>query len=451
MSGTNGRIPDGWRAADDAERALLGGVLARPIALADVVPLVDADDFHPDAHQRVWRATLAVWEANRPVELVTVAEELIRRGELDDIGGAGYLADIFSGGSGGDLTYYARQVRGYSTLRRLANAGRLVVDLAERPTGPPEDQLAAAEAAVLGVSARLEVRPLATLGKLAAEIADAADVRSTNPDALRALNGVGTGLTALDEITGGWQPSTLNLIAARPSIGKTALALHLVCTAAAAGRGVLFASLEQAGNELAERFLAARTGLNANIMRRGQPRREECEMLAAAAGVASDWPVWIDDEPRQTVTHIAARARRLAAKETLGLVVVDYLQLVEPDDRKAPRHEQVGAVSRRLKQLARELRIPLLALAQLNRGVEDRGPAARPRLSDLRESGSLEQDADIVCLLHRPPDSPKLLEINVAKHRNGPVGEVLAHFDRPTCTFSDAGPADAGREVASPF
>ena len=445
-----GHVPAGWRASAEVERTLLGGVLRQSEGLAEVAPLLRDDDFHSDAHQRIWRAIVAVWETRRPLDLVAVAEELIHRDHLADCGGAGYLAEVFDAGAGGNLDYYAAQVRGYATLRRLAAAGRRVVELAENPTGDAAEQVAAAEAAVLAVAARGDVRPLHTLGELAAVVVDDVDRRTALPPGERLTTGVPTALTALDELTGGWQPSSLNLLAARPSIGKTALALHLTAAAAAAGRGVLFASLEQAGGELAERFLAARTGLDATALRRAHLSPPECEMLLDATRLAESWPVWVDDEPRQTVTHIAARARRLAAAGKLGLIVVDYLQLVEPDDRRAPRHEQVAQTSRRLKQLARELRLPVLALAQLNRQLEDRGAAARPRLSDLRESGSLEQDADVVLLLHRPVDTPKLLEVLIAKQRNGPTGEVIARFDRATCSFTDAEPGDAA-PVASPF
>ncbi|MGL5096393.1 MAG: replicative DNA helicase, partial [Planctomycetia bacterium] len=267
---------------------------------------------------------------------------------------------------------------------------------------------------------------------------DAADIKSVlgrvfNRIAERAkhdgpsLSGVPSGFRDLDEMTNGWQNSELIILAARPSMGKTALALNFVDAAAVdAQMPTLFVSLEMSELEIGERMLCARAGVNSHQLRKGRLGQGDMEKLIAASDELSNSPLYVDDAPGQNMLRISATARRLKLRPGLRLIVVDYLQLIEPDDKTVNRTEQIGTISRRLKNLARDLRVPLIALSQLNRGVESR-EGHRPRMSDLRESGSIEQDADVVALLHRddafdPTNNPNTAEIIIAKQRNGPVG-----------------------------
>jgi replicative DNA helicase len=272
--------------------------------------------------------------------------------------------------------------------------------------------------------------------------------------------GVPSGFRDLDEMTNGWQPSELIILAARPAVGKTAFALNLADAAAVRHHvPTLLCSLEMSEIELAERMLCARARVNAHHLRRGRASQEELAKLVHAMGEMDKAPLFIDDTPGQTMLRIAATARRLSARHKLGLVIVDYLQLIEPEDKRVSRVEQIGAISRRLKTLARELNVPLIALSQLNRAVETR-EGHRPRMADLRESGSIEQDADVVALLHREdafnPDSEKKgeAELILAKQRNGPVGDIKLTFVKELTLFRDAAGemsvyGDAEAELAS--
>jgi replicative DNA helicase len=250
---------------------------------------------------------------------------------------------------------------------------------------------------------------------------------------------VPTGVADLDALTGGLQPGDLVVIAARPGVGKTGLALALVRHAAGLGHPALFCSIEMGRGELAARLLSAHTGVAGQLIRHGAVNASELRRLGDAVGEFAGLPAWIDDSPAQSVLRIAANARRLKRQRGLALVAVDYLQLVEPEERGVPRHEQVAAASRRLKALARELEVPLVALAQLNRESESRTDR-RPRLSDLRESGQVEQDADVVVLLSRVEGRPDAILLDVAKQRNGPTGEAVVRFDRERMRFEEFTP-----------
>lgn len=423
-----------------AERGLISALLQHPRLIGDVVGTLTVDDFAHDAYRRLYEVITTVWDARRPVTLVAVGEELMRRGWVADVGGWAAVAELPEEyASAHDATACAALVRDHATLRRLAAAGHQLVGLAEAADATAGEAVAAAEARVYAVARGREVRAVQSAGAVLQEVVDDLDRRSALPAAERLAAGVPSGLAALDELSGGWQRGELVILAARPAVGKTAMAGQLARHAAEQGRAVLFVSLEMSAAELGARWLAALADVDGRSIRRADLTPAECGRAVRAVRRADGWRLYVDDTPRASVTQIAAVARRLSARGDLDLVLVDYLQLVDPDDRRLPRHEQVASVSRRLKGLARELAVPLVALAQLNRGVEDRGQQARPRLSDLRESGGIEADADVVVLLHRPPANAHLLELLVAKNRNGPTGEVMCEFDRARMTFAPAG------------
>jgi replicative DNA helicase len=428
--------------ADFIERALLGCLLRSNAILADVVVQVREDDFRLDAHRRIYRVITDLWNESKPVDVVALADELHRRGHIADVGSYTYLAQLHDEAPYGEGLYYAKLVREQGMLRQLGAAGKVILESSQHPTGSAEQMVDAAEQMVFAIAQQGTVDEDRHVKQVIAEFYDHFDARTQAGD--RRASGLSSGLAEMDNLTAGWQRGEVALVGARPATGKTAFALQLTQHAAVEeGVPTLFFSLEQSRLELAARLLCARAGVDAQRLRRGELTPDEIKRLAEAADILRQAPLFIDDSPSQRVLHIAARARRRKQRDGLGLVVIDYIQLIEPDNRRDPRHEQVGSISRRLKQLAKELDVPLLVLAQLNRSSEER-TGHRPRLADLRESGSLEQDADTVLLLHRPdspdPDERDNLEVIVAKQRNGPVGTVTLRFERALMRFSDFDP-----------
>jgi replicative DNA helicase len=419
---------------------VLGAALRDNEAIADVLGVLDVEDFRTDAHRRLWAAMLALFDKGQAVEPVTLAELLERQGHLADVGGPSYIGKLYVGtATSAHAVRHARVVRDRSIIRQLAAAAHQIVRDAEDPADDAEATLEAAEQRIYAIADRGSRARARKLGEALPAVCERIDRRAQDGQALRGLR---TGLADLDYLLAGLQSGELILLAARPSVGKTALGLAIACEVALSGTGVFFASLEQPLVDLAERALCSRAGVDLQRVRHGESDEADHGRLLDALPVLRQAPLWVDDTSPQGMVRVAATARRLKRQHGVGLVVVDYLQLVQPDDRKAPRHEQVGAVSRRLKGLARELSLPVLALAQLNRASEERA-GGRPRLADLRESGSLEADADTVLLLHDPREG-RALEVLVAKQRNGPVGQLTVNFDRATQRFQDAEPADPG-------
>jgi replicative DNA helicase len=427
--------------ARHAERALLGGLLRNPEAVAEAVTLVREGDFYADAHRRVWGALVALWDRREPVDLATVADQLHRAGHLAELGpdnqGYVYLAELREGEpTGGAVAHHARMVRDKARLRRLYRAGLRIADLAEKPAGPAEEVLAEAERLVLEVGEDRGADEEAHFAEAVGEVFDRLDERERRG---RGLSGLSTGFAGLDDLTAGLQPAELVVLAARPSVGKTALAAAVAANVAGdPATPVLFVSLEQRRAEIATRLLCARGAVDGHRLRRGRLSPEEVAKLGDAGRALGELNLYLHDKPEQRALETAARARRMRARRGLGLLVVDYLGLVEPENRKDPRHEQVGRCARRFKHLAGELAVPVLLVAQLNREVEHRA-GFRPRLADLRDSGEVEQHADTVLLLHRPDPDGDRVEVNVAKQRNGPVGQVELIYDRRTMRFADAG------------
>jgi replicative DNA helicase len=413
-----------------AEQCLLACLLRDGNLLDDVAPPLAAQDFYADAHQRVFTALAGMRSRGQVADLVGVAEELRRSGSLDDAGGVAYLAEVFQADTvGADAARYAGIVREYAQLRRLRQAGCSIAAAVDARQGPSADLIEWAQ------------RDLFALGCDQAQTGEVV-LEEVLADVLANLDspigrGIPSGIQALDQMTGGHRAGELFVIAARPNVGKTAVALAVAGHVAAVERQpVLFASLEMGRAELGQRLLSSWGGVNGHRVRLGTLTGPEADDLFAARDRLAGAPLYVLDQPGLTVGHLHALCRRRKARHGLAMVIIDYLGLLTPEEPRQPRHEQVAVISRRLKLMARELAVPVIALSQLNRESESRA-GQQPKLSDLRDSGAVEQDADAVVLLSRPDSLPSDLTMNLAKQRNGPVGEFNIRFDRATQRLSD--------------
>jgi replicative DNA helicase len=433
----------------DAEQSVLGSLLRENIVIADIVQILRADDFYFDAHQKIFQAVVEIFNEGHPVDLVILADRLKQAKQLEDVGGYAYIGQLWDvAPTAANAEYYARMVREKAIVRNLIHAGNEILRDAYDQAVPVDDLLGSAERKILEIAEKGTTGQTFSLVEVLREAYDRLDERTNRDSSLKNTTGLPTGFAALDELTAGLHNSELVILAARPSVGKTALSLsmirHIITDAQ---EPAFFVSLEMARVELAERLLCSQGLVDSHKLRKGHLSSEDMQKLVEAGDVLGRARLYIDDTPSQTMLRIAANARRLKAREGIKIVVIDYLQLIEPEDRRAPRHEQVAQTSRRLKYLARELNIPVMALAQVNRSSEDRQDH-RPRLSDLRESGSLEQDADTCFLLHKlekvDPNEEDKLEIIVAKQRNGPVGEITVTYSKKFMRFGDYVPGGLG-------
>lgn len=421
----------------DAEKSVLGSMLRENSCIGDVILQLRDQDFYAASHQQIFAVIVGLFDAGKPADLVTLGERLIQRGQFDDVGGGVYLAELWDAApTAANVEYYTRIVRDRSIARNLIHAGTDIIRAAYNPTGPAEEMLESAEKRILEVSELGATGQTVEMGSAISDAFRRLDVRmQRGGDAA-----VETGFLDLDKILCGLQDGEMILLAARPSQGKTALGLsiarHAVCKL---GLPVLFVSLEQSRTELAERLLCAAASVDSHRLRKGTLTGEEMDALSSAAEtLQGNGRLHIDDHACQGMTRIGANARRLKARHGIRLLVIDYLQLIEPEDKKTARHEQLETISRRLKHLARELNIPVVALAQLNREVEGR-QSRRPQLSDLKGSGALEQDADVVLLLHKEREcgTTDLIEVIIAKQRNGPTGMATLAFSKPYVRFDN--------------
>jgi len=429
----------------DAEKAVLGSILLDPHICDDVALILRPDDFYADANRKLFGHMLAMHDEGGRIDHLLIVERLRQSGDFEAIGGLAYLAEVAqSVAVAAHAEYYARIVRDKATLRSLIHASTEILRDAFDPTLDPRELLSQSEEKIFSVHDARSTDRVANMHDVLVEAFEQIDRRLEQGHA----TGVPTGYTDLDEMTGGIHESELIVLAARPSMGKTAFATNIAdYVSVESGVATLFVSLEMARLELAQRMLCARGKINGKKFRGGYLSSEDRDKLVEASAKLSKAPLYIDDTPSRTVTEIAACARRLKRKSKLGLIIIDYMQLIEPDNSKDPRQEQVAKIARRLKGMARELKVPVICLAQLNRQAEITKDN-RPRLSHLRESGAIEQDADVVMFVHREeyyrsreelqdPENQDLLgkaEIIVAKQRNGPTGEVrLRWFQDFTC------------------
>ncbi|NBY03130.1 MAG: replicative DNA helicase, partial [Planctomycetes bacterium] len=423
----------------DSERSVLGSMFRSNDVIGDVVQILSVDNFYSDAHQKIYKAMLALYEAGKPVDLVVLTEALKQANQIDDVGGYGALAELWDAApTAANAVHYAHIVRDRSIVRSLINVGNEILRDAYDQVSPADELLHQATGKMLDVAERGVTGRVYGMDKILEETFDRIDQRQTRVGS--SISGISSGYPDLDEVTAGFQNSEMIIIAARPSVGKTAFALNLIRNIAVDEKmAVLFCSLEQSRVEIVERLLCSHARVDAQKLRKGLMNAEDMERLIAASGVMRNAKIFIDDSPGQGMLRIAANARRLKLRNDLKMVVIDYLQLIEPENRRDPRQEQVAQISRRLKGLARELSIPVVALAQVNRSSEDRQDH-KPRLSDLRESGSIEQDADTVMLLHRPErfepgQHEGLTEVIIGKQRNGPIGEITLTFNKHMMRF----------------
>jgi len=424
----------------DAERMVLGGVLRNNDCLTDLVRKLRPEHFYDPRHQKIFTTIVAMFDDGRPIDSVTLTEELRKKKLLKEVGGESLVLELFTETlTAANVMHHAEIVFEKAVLRRLIGTGTDLLREAYGSTSDADDLLAEAQKRVFALLEDRGGKDSTTIREVLSDVLTRISARQGGVH----LGGVPAGFDDLDELTNGWQKSELIILAARPAVGKTSFALNMVDHAAVKHNiPTLVVSLEMSQTELAERMLCSRAEVNSHFVRRGRASKDDIRKLLAAHAELAGAPIFIDDQPGQTMLRIAAAARRLKLREKLGLVIVDYLQLIEPDDKRANRVEQIGAISRRLKMLARELDVPVIALSQLNRAVESR-EGHRPRMADLRESGSIEQDADVVVLLHREdafdPDSEKKgqAEVILAKQRNGPVGDITLTFRKELTRFEN--------------
>ncbi len=421
----------------EAETSVLGSVLIAEQALdgIQIEVKLNPDDFYRTRHGLIYRAMVALKDKAEPepVDALTVCEQLKRQGELEQAGGEDYVHSLPTlVPAAGNARHYARIVKEHAMMRRLLGAARGIQDEVLSFSGDPLDLVERAEAALFKVAhaehtgdiRRIDDVLHDELDRLEAISREGVEVRGTPSD-----------FRELDEITGGFQPGNLIVVAARPGMGKSALVTNIAENAAVKyGKPVVLFSLEMSENELAQRFIASQARLSSDELRKGKVKEDRWPKILRATERLAQSPLYVDDSSDIGIHELRAKARRLHGRQHLGLVIVDYLQLMRADDSTQNRVEQIGQISRGLKILARELNVPVLAVSQLSRAVEQR-PDKKPQLSDLRESGQIEQDADVVIFLYRheyyaPDDEDRRGEgdLIIAKHRNGPLGNVTLAF-----------------------
>lgn len=433
----------------EAEQAALGAMLVDPDAALRAVGQLDDWMFFKESHRRLFRAMIAVARRQEPVDPILLKAELEAKGELEDVGGVDYLSyllDVVP--SVANFDYHAHLVRDKALLRRLIEVGTQIVQDAFQARTPAIDICEAAEQRIFGVAEHR--RTASSFERLGPLLFPAMEQIEATADGGRRVTGVPSGFTDLDERTCGFHPANLVIVAARPSMGKTALALNIAQHAAIEHKiGVAIFSLEMAKAELVQRLITAEARVDAHRVRSGTLSRGDYALMASAAGVMSAAPIWIDDSSSLTPLELRAKARRQAADmKNLGLVIVDYIQLMREPEAKS-REQEISAISRSLKALAKELRVPVLALSQLSRAPEQRTgkQGKRPQLSDLRDSGGIEQDADVVLFIYRPEMYAKdemqrdelrgEAEIIIGKQRNGPTGTVKLAFQSSYTRFDN--------------
>lgn len=427
----------------EAEQSILGGILIENEAINRVTEILDADDFYRDTHRKIFNALINLSERDEPADLITLTNELRKIDQLDSIGGASYLASLIdSVPTAANIEYYARIVKEKAILRKLIQTSTEIITQSYEDRGDVEGFLDEAERAIFDISEK-RVRPsfypireivkesFATIEKLFKK--------------KEAVTGVPSGFKELDRMTAGFQPSDLVIIAGRPSMGKTAFCLDVAEYAAIDNKiPVAIFSLEMSKEQLVIRMLCSQAHVEGTRLRTGYLNESDWPKLTIAAGSLSESPIYIDDTAALSVLELRAKARRLKSDHGLGMVIVDYLQLMKGRSRVESRQQEISEISRSLKALSKELNIPVIAVSQLSRKTEER-TGNRPQLSDLRESGAIEQDADLILFIYRDEvynrseDNPNRgkAEVIIGKQRNGPIGKIdLAFLDKFT-TFKD--------------
>jgi replicative DNA helicase len=417
----------------DAEKSLLGAVLIDEETLADISEHVTVKDFYDKRHATIYGGMMRLYEKHKPVDLLTLTEELQRKKEIETVGGSAYLTELTNYvPTAAHAEAYAELVAQKAVRRRLIKASGEISELGYNEDTTTQELLEKAEAELFSVSDQSLKQDLVSIESILTDSFDRMEELHRNKGTLR---GVRTGYRDLDNMTAGLQRSDLIILAARPAMGKTTLVTNLAYNVATiAKQPVLFFSLEMSKEQLVDRMLADASGVTAWNIRTGNLSDEDFSKISEAMGEMAEAPIFIDDTPGMTVLEIRTKARRAMHEQPLGLIIVDYLQLMQGSGRSdGNRVQEVSEISRGLKLIARELNVPVIALSQLSRSVESRSPQI-PQLADLRESGSIEQDADIVMFIYREayynPETERenLTDLIIAKHRNGPTGKIELYF-----------------------
>ncbi|HEX9692311.1 MAG TPA: replicative DNA helicase [Gemmatimonadales bacterium] len=432
--------------SEEAEQAVLGAVLLDPDAALRVVELLDDAAFYRDSHRRIFRAMAKIVERNDLVDPLVLREELHRAGDLDASGGTDYIAELLDVvPTAANVDYHCRIVKEKALRRRLIEAGTDIVQSAYQGPDEVDTLLDRAEQRIFEISFQRGTDEVVRIKELMWRTMERIEARHRGDESVR---GVMSGFTDLDAKTNGFQRSDLIIVAARPSMGKTSFCLNLAANAALENnvRTAIF-SLEMSRDQIVERLLAAESFVDLSRLRSGHLRDDDYPKMSRAAGLLGTAPIWIDDTPALTLLELRSKARRLKAEHDIGLLIVDYLQLIRGTSRAESRQEEISLISRSLKALARELDTPVIALSQLSRAPEQRGGDRRPLLSDLRDSGAIEQDADLVLFIYRAEMYPSVVEreqgqegvaeLILAKHRNGPTGTLKATFHKQYTRFEN--------------
>ena len=431
-----------------AEQGVLGGMLLSKDAIADVIEVLKERDFYRPAHELIFDAILDLYGRGEPADPVTVASELTKRGDIARAGGAPYLHTLISSvPTAANAGYYARIVRDHAVLRRLVEAGTKIVQLGYSEEGEVDDVVDQAQAEIYQVTEHRASEDYVRLADLLPQALDEIEAISQGVGG----EGVLTGFKDLDQLTNGLHPGNMIVLAARPAVGKSTLGLDIARHAAIKnGDAAVIFSLEMSRSEITMRMLSAEARVALNNIRSGALSDTEWTQLAKCMGDISEAPLFIDDSPNLSLMEIRAKARRLKQRHNLKLIVIDYLQLMTAGKRVENRQQEVSEFSRNLKLLAKELEVPVIAISQLNRSPEQRADK-KPMLSDLRESGSIEQDADVVILLHRDDlydnqNRSGEADLIIAKHRNGPTRTITVSAQLHFARFIDMAPSYSSQE-----
>ncbi|MFN3966494.1 MAG: replicative DNA helicase [Endomicrobiia bacterium] len=430
----------------EAEMAVLGSMLIEKEAIIKVLDILQENDFYRETHKRIFRVIKGLYIENIPVDTVSVIDELKKEKVLDDVGGAGYIATLINTVSTtANVEYYAKIVREKSILRHLIQIGTQIVEMGYRAEEPTENILDRAEQMIFSIAQNLNNQGFLPVKKLVQTTLDRIEALMTDR---KNVPGLSTGFVELDAMTSGFQKSNLIIIAGRPSMGKTSFCMNIVANVGIRSKlpvGVF--SLEMSKDELMLRLICSEAWVNSHDIRRGIKSKKSWPIITSKAADIENSPIYIDDTTNLTVLDVRTRARRLfselsAENKELSLIVIDYIQLLRGTTKFESRQQEISEISRSLKALARELNIPVIAVSQLSRRPEERGREGRPQLSDLRESGALEQDADLVIFVYREevykPNNEELKDkakIIVAKQRNGPTGEIEMKFFKEYTRF----------------
>ncbi len=432
------------------EEAVLGALMLDREALPQVMDILRSESFYLESHQHIYKAIIKLFERSNPVDLLTVTEELRKSGDLDKIGGGYYLVELTNKiASAANIEYHSRIIAQKHIQRELIQVSTKTIKNAYEDTSDVFDLLDEAEKGLFAITQNNLSRSFETMGALSSRVLKQIEELSKKADG---LTGVPTGFTDLDRLTSGWQPSDLIILAARPGMGKTSMVLAITLNAARDfNKGVALFSLEMASAQLVQRLISMEAEIAGSKMRNGKLEDYEWQQLQTTVERLSNIPIFIDDTPAINIFELRAKCRRLKMQHDIQMIIIDYLQLMtgSPENAKSGNREQeISSISRALKGLAKELRVPVIALSQLSRAVEVRGGSKRPQLSDLRESGAIEQDADIVSFIYRPEYYQILEDENgqslkgvaefiIAKHRNGALDTIKLKFTDTFAKFSN--------------